>query len=46
MFEKFGEFNSAEELNRAAKAQKDEGDIEALKKTESTRRTHLIMQTE
>lgn len=31
MFEKFGEFNSAEELNRAAKAQKDEGDIEALK---------------
>ena len=30
MFEKFGEFDSAEELNRAAAAQRSEGDIEAL----------------
>lgn len=30
MFDKFGEFDSAEELNRAAAAQKAEGDIEAL----------------
>lgn len=30
MFEKFGEFDSAEELNRAAAAQKEEGDEEAL----------------
>ena len=30
MFEKFGEFNSAEELNRAAAAQKEQGDEEAL----------------
>lgn len=30
MFEKFGEFDSAEELNRAAAAQKAEGDREAL----------------
>lgn len=30
MFEKFGEFDSAEELNRAAAAQKAEGDLEAL----------------
>lgn len=30
MFEKFGEFDSAEELNRAAAAQKAEGDKEAL----------------
>ena len=30
MFEKFGEFDSAEELNRAAAAQRDEGDEEAL----------------
>lgn len=30
MFEKFGEFDSFEELNRAAKAQKEEGDLEAL----------------
>lgn len=30
MFEKFGEFDSAEELNRAASAQKTEGDREAL----------------
>ena len=30
MFEKFGEFDSAEELNRAAKAQLEEGDLEAL----------------
>lgn len=30
MFEKFGEFDSAEELNRAAAGQKAEGDIEAL----------------
>ena len=31
MFDKFGEFNSAEEINRAAAAQKEEGDFEALK---------------
>lgn len=30
MFDKFGEFDSAEELNRAAAAQKAEGDLEAL----------------
>lgn len=30
MFEKFGEFDSAEEMNRAAAAQKAEGDKEAL----------------
>lgn len=30
MFEKFGEFDSAEELNRAAEAQRKEGDKEAL----------------
>lgn len=30
MFEIFGEFNSAEELNRAAAGQKSEGDKEAL----------------
>ena len=30
MFEKFGEFNSVEELNRAAAGQKEEGDEEAL----------------
>ncbi len=30
MFDKFGEFDSAEELNRAAKAQLEEGDMEAL----------------
>lgn len=30
MFEKFGEFDSAEEINRAAAAQKAEGDTEAL----------------
>ena len=29
MFEKFGEFDSAEEINRAAEAQKREGDTEA-----------------
>lgn len=31
MFDKFGEFDSAEEINRAAAAQKAEGDLEALK---------------
>lgn len=31
MYEKFGEFDSYEELNRAAAAQKAEGDQEALK---------------
>ena len=31
MFDKFGEFDSAEEINRAAAAQKAEGDEEALK---------------
>lgn len=31
MFDKFGEFNNAAELNRAAGAQKAEGDIEAVK---------------
>lgn len=31
MFEKFGEFDSVEELNRAAEAQLQEGDLEALK---------------
>ena len=31
MFEAFGEFDSYEELNRAAKAQLKEGDVEALK---------------
>lgn len=30
MFEKFGEFDSVEELNRAAASQKEEGDEEAL----------------
>lgn len=30
MFEKFGEFDSAEEINRAARAQKEEGDTEAV----------------
>lgn len=30
MFEKFGEFDSPEELNRAAAAQKEQGDEEAL----------------
>lgn len=31
MFEKFGEFGSYEEINRAAAAQRDEGDFEAVK---------------
>lgn len=31
MFEKFGEFDSYEELNKAAEGQKAEGDVEALK---------------
>ena len=31
MFDKFGEFDSVEELNRAAAAQREEGDEEALK---------------
>lgn len=31
MFDKFGEFDSCEELNRAAEAQRAEGDEEALK---------------
>lgn len=31
LFPKFGEFDSAEEINRAAEAQKKEGDLEALK---------------
>ena len=31
MFDKFGEFDSWEEINRAAAAQKEEGDFEALK---------------
>lgn len=31
MFEKFGEFDSAEELNRAALAQRNEGDEEAVR---------------
>jgi len=31
MFEKFGEFDSCEEINRAAEAQLKEGDIETLK---------------
>ena len=30
MFEKFGEFDSVEELNRAAAAQKEQGDDEAV----------------
>ena len=30
MFDKFGEFDSAEEINRAAAAQKEQGDEEAL----------------
>lgn len=30
MFDKFGEFNSWEELNKAAEGQKEEGDKEAL----------------
>ena len=30
MFEKFGEFDSAKEINRAAEAQKREGDTEAV----------------
>lgn len=32
MFDIFGEFNSWEELNKAAEGQKAEGDLEALKK--------------
>ena len=32
MFDKFGEFDSAEEINRAAAAQRAEGDIEAVMK--------------
>lgn len=31
MFDKFGEFDSWEEINRAAAGQKEEGDFEALK---------------
>ncbi|MBR1470670.1 MAG: hypothetical protein IJ600_03395 [Lachnospiraceae bacterium] len=31
MFDKFGEFDSFEELNKAAEGQKEEGDMEALK---------------
>lgn len=31
MFEKFGEFDGVEELNRAAEGLKEEGDIESLK---------------
>ena len=31
MFEKFGEFDSWEEINKAAEGQKEEGDLEALK---------------
>lgn len=31
MFDKFGEFDSCEEINRVAEAQSKEGDIEALK---------------
>lgn len=31
MFEKFGKFDSYEEINRAAKAQLEEGDLEAIK---------------
>ena len=31
MFEKFGEFDSAAEINRAVEAQKKEGDFEAVK---------------
>lgn len=31
MFDKFGEFDSAEELNRAAAARKEQGDEEALR---------------
>lgn len=31
MFDKFGEFDSWEEINRAAEGQKAEGDLEALK---------------
>lgn len=30
MFDKFGEFDSAEEINRAAAAQRDEGDTQAV----------------
>lgn len=32
MFDKFGEFDSAEEINRAAAAQRAEGDIDAVMK--------------
>ena len=31
MFDKFGEFDSCEEINRAAKAQLEEGDLEAIR---------------
>ena len=31
LFERFGEFDSADEINRAAKAQLEQGDIEAVK---------------
>lgn len=31
MFEKFGEFDSYDEINRAAKAQLNEGDLEAIR---------------
>lgn len=32
MYEKFGEFDSYEEINRAAKAQLEEGDLDAVKR--------------
>lgn len=32
MFDKFGEFDSAEEMNRAAEAQLKEGDLDAIRK--------------
>ena len=38
MFEKFGEFDSYEEINRAAKAQLEEGDLEAIKTIAGRRR--------
>lgn len=36
MFDKFGEFDSADEINRAAAAQLKEGDLDAIKTIEKT----------
>ena len=36
MFEKYGEFDSVEEINEAAKAQLEEGDLDAVMEVEDT----------